>query len=103
MHCDHCVMNVTMMLNRIDGVSADVHLSAARAVVSYDRDISDEVLKDAVEKNRVSGSQYYLIPFLYVLFIDPLEKIDQCVEEIAITQRITIAMIMVVSWKTWLE
>ena len=50
MHCDHCVMNVTMMLNRIDGVSADVNLSAARAVVSYDRDISDEVLKDAVEK-----------------------------------------------------
>ena len=50
MHCDHCVMNVTMMLNRIDGVSADVHLSAARAVVSYDRDISNEVLKEAVEK-----------------------------------------------------
>lgn len=50
MHCDHCVMNVTMMLNRIDGVSADVNLSAARAVVYYDRDISDEVLKDAVEK-----------------------------------------------------
>lgn len=50
MHCDHCVMNVTMMLNRIDGVSADVNLSAGRAVVSYDRDISEEVLKDAVEK-----------------------------------------------------
>ena len=50
MHCDHCVMNVTMMLNRIDGVSADVNLSAGRAVVSYDRDISNEVLKEAVEK-----------------------------------------------------
>ena len=50
MHCEHCARNVTIMLDRIDGVSADVSLSAGRAVVSYDRDISNEVLKDAVEK-----------------------------------------------------
>lgn len=50
MHCEHCARNVTIMLNRIDGVSADVNLSAGRAVVSYDRDISNEVLKEAVEK-----------------------------------------------------
>ena len=50
MHCEHCARNVTIMLDRIDGVSADVNLSAGRAVVSYDRDISNEVLKDAVEK-----------------------------------------------------
>ena len=50
MHCEHCARNVTIMLDRIDGVSADVSFSAGRAVVSYDRDISNEVLKDAVEK-----------------------------------------------------
>lgn len=50
MHCEHCARNVTIMLDRIDGVSADVSLLAGRAVVSYDRDISNEVLKDAVEK-----------------------------------------------------
>ena len=50
MHCEHCARNVTIMLDRIDGVSADVNLSAGRAVVSYDRDISNDVLKDAVEK-----------------------------------------------------
>ena len=50
MHCEHCARNVTIMLDRIDGVSADVNLSAGRAVVSYDRDVSNEVLKDAVEK-----------------------------------------------------
>ena len=50
MHCEHCARNVAIMLDRIDGVSADVSLSAGRAVVSYDRDISNEVLKDSVEK-----------------------------------------------------
>lgn len=49
MSCDHCVMNVTAMLNRIDGVSAEVNLSKGRAVVSYDREIGDDILKDAVE------------------------------------------------------
>ena len=50
MHCEHCARNVTIILHRIDGVTSDVSLSAGRAVVSYDRDISNEVLKDAVEK-----------------------------------------------------
>lgn len=49
MSCDHCVMNVTTMLNRIEGVSAEVNLSKGRAVVSYDREIGDDLLKDAVE------------------------------------------------------
>ena len=49
MSCDQCVMNVTAMLNRIDGVSAEVNVSKGRAVVSYDREIGDDSLKDAVE------------------------------------------------------
>ena len=50
MHCAHCAGNVTKMLNQIDGVSARVDLSKNQAVVSCDRIVSDEVLKEAVEK-----------------------------------------------------
>ena len=50
MHCEHCVMNVTKLLNQIDGVRADVSLSQGSAVISYDREIEDRVLKGAVEK-----------------------------------------------------
>lgn len=50
MHCEHCVMNVTFILNRIEGVSAEVSLSKGIAVVSYDREIEDDVLKNTVEK-----------------------------------------------------
>ena len=50
MHCQHCVMNVTRMLDQIDGVRAKVDLNKGRAVVSYDRKVDDSVLKNAVEK-----------------------------------------------------
>ena len=40
---------MTRILNRIDGASAVVKLSAGTAVVSYDREISEDVLKKAVE------------------------------------------------------
>ncbi len=49
MTCSHCVMSVTKRLNQIDGVSAEVKLSNGSAVVSYDREIDDKVLKDALE------------------------------------------------------
>ena len=39
------------MLNEIDGVCADdVSVSKGDAVVSYDRNIDDDVLREAVEK-----------------------------------------------------
>lgn len=50
MHCEHCVMNVTKLLNQIDGVKADVSLSKGNAVVLYDREVEDSVLRNAVEK-----------------------------------------------------
>lgn len=50
MTCERCAMNVTKMLNQIDGVRADVSLSEGNAVVSYDRDVAEDVLKNAVEK-----------------------------------------------------
>lgn len=54
MHCAHCVQSVTDSLNRIDGVSARVDLSKGCAVVSLDREIEDEVLIQAVEKEGFS-------------------------------------------------
>ena len=60
MHCQHCALNVTKILNQISGVRAEVNLSKGRVVVSYDREVEDTVLKDAVEKigykvTRISG------------------------------------------------
>ena len=49
MHCDHCRQSVTSALNRLDGVAAKVNLDQKRAVVSYDREISDRALTKAVE------------------------------------------------------
>lgn len=49
MHCDHCVQSVTKAVNRIEGASADVSLKKKRAVVSYDRPVSEEVITRAIE------------------------------------------------------
>lgn len=50
MHCAHCVTSVAESLNQIEGVRARVDLSKGSAVVSYDREIRDDILKNAVEK-----------------------------------------------------
>ncbi len=50
MSCEHCAMDVTRTLNQIDGVRAQVSLSSGKARISYDREIPDEVLRNAVEK-----------------------------------------------------
>ena len=50
MNCAHCVMDVARILNQIDGVSADVSPSKGNARISCDREIGDEVLRNAVEK-----------------------------------------------------
>ena len=46
MTCEHCARNVTLVLNRIDGVRAEVSLSKGTAKIAYDREISDEILKE---------------------------------------------------------
>lgn len=50
MHCEHCVSSVKKALNAIEGVSAQVSLNANQAVVSYDREISEGVLRNAIEE-----------------------------------------------------
>ena len=48
MMCMHCQKHVTEALNAIDGVSAEVSLESKNAVVTTDREVSDEVLRKAV-------------------------------------------------------
>ena len=50
MTCEHCVQSVKKALNEIKGVSARVDLQKKEAVVSYDREIANDVLKKTVEK-----------------------------------------------------
>ena len=48
MHCEHCVKAVTEAINKIDGATAQVDLSRNEAVVSYDRELDDEILRRTV-------------------------------------------------------
>ena len=50
MHCENCQARVENILNRMDGVACRVNLKKKTAVVSYSTEVSDEVLKEAVEK-----------------------------------------------------
>ena len=50
MNCAHCANDVAMMLNQIDGVRAEVNLPKGIARIAYDRNVEDDVLKNAVEK-----------------------------------------------------
>lgn len=50
MSCGHCVMHVGNALKELDGVEdAIVSLEDKKATVTLKKDISDDVLKDAVE------------------------------------------------------
>lgn len=50
MHCQHCAAAVTQALNGINGVSAEADAAKGRAKVAFDRQVSDELLKNAVEE-----------------------------------------------------
>lgn len=49
MHCGGCVKRVDAALNAIEGVSATVDLATGSAVVELSKEVSDEVLREAVE------------------------------------------------------
>ena len=49
MHCEHCVNAVTEAINKIDGASAKVSLHGKKAVVSFDRELDEAVLKKTIE------------------------------------------------------
>ena len=51
MSCGHCTARVQKALEALDGVSAvEMSLEEKSAVVTLDKDIPDETLKDVVEK-----------------------------------------------------
>jgi len=49
MSCEHCSARVEKALNTIEGVSAKVNLEAKEALVELKNDITNEILKKAVE------------------------------------------------------
>ena len=50
MSCADCAAGVTENRNSVDGVSAGGGLSKGRARISCDREIGDDLLRQAVEK-----------------------------------------------------
>lgn len=50
MSCENCEIRVENALNRLDGVSARVSYKKKRAQVSYSREISNDTLRQTVER-----------------------------------------------------
>lgn len=50
MSCQHCVNRVMEAVNAIDGASALVKLKKGMVIVSLEHPISNEIIKDAIEK-----------------------------------------------------
>lgn len=48
MMCPHCVARVTDVLNKIEGVTAEVNLDDKAAYVSIEEGVTDEILTNAV-------------------------------------------------------
>lgn len=49
MTCEHCKARVESRLNALDGVSAKVNLKRKTAVVSMEKEIGDDVIKNTIE------------------------------------------------------
>ena len=49
MSCKHCKVNVENSLNSLGHINAKVDLSKGQAIVQYDKEVSDEDIKNAVE------------------------------------------------------
>ena len=50
MHCEHCYARVHNVLNSIAGVSAKVEGRKGRAVIRFENDPDDEMIKGAIEE-----------------------------------------------------
>ena len=48
MMCAHCQAHVEKSLNALDGVEAKVDLAAKSAAITLSKDVSDDVLRNAV-------------------------------------------------------
>lgn len=50
MHCENCEIRVENAINRLDGAACRASHRKKTAVVSYSTEVSDDCLKEAVEK-----------------------------------------------------
>ena len=50
MHCENCKNRVERAINRIDGAVGKANLKKNIAVVSFEREVSDEEIRKAVEE-----------------------------------------------------
>ena len=50
MTCENCQARVARVLNDIEGMAATVNLKKKEALVSMEKEISDEVIRAAIEK-----------------------------------------------------
>jgi len=50
MMCMHCRKAADKALNAIDGISAEVSLENAEAVITYEKEVADEVLIAAIKE-----------------------------------------------------
>jgi len=58
MHCQNCANEVTRAINDIDGASATVSLRSKTAKVKCDREIDEQIIKDAISKKGFYFSDY---------------------------------------------
>jgi len=49
MHCEQCSNRVVRSLNELDGVAAKVNLGKKEAVVSFEKEVSDERIRETIE------------------------------------------------------
>ncbi len=50
MTCDHCKNRVERVLNEMDGVAGKVNLSKKQAIVSMEKEVSDDTICAVIEK-----------------------------------------------------
>lgn len=50
MHCENCEIRVENALNRLEGVVCKVNLKKRIAIISYSKEVSNEILTEIVEK-----------------------------------------------------
>ena len=50
MVCEHCKNRVEKCINEIEGAAAKVNLSRKEAVISMEKEISEEQIREAIEK-----------------------------------------------------
>ena len=51
MHCENCEIRVENALNRLEKVACKVSLKKKTAIVSYSKEVSNDLLKDIVERH----------------------------------------------------